>query len=257
MKMANKQKFTHEKPKIAASLNFASREAYNVLRANLMFSFSDSPNGKIIGLTSPCPSEGKSTTAINLAFSLAEAGYKTLLIDADMRCQSVASAIGVSPAPGLSNLLVNNEKNVIRKGVLTENLSVITAGDVPPNPSELLGSENMRAVLDLFKDHFDYILIDLPPVNVVSDPLVVSKHLDGMIVVVLHRYSKKQDINAAIRQLKMTGVRILGFVYNGYSPDGAVERSRRYNRGYYGYGDAYNRSFDRQRQKSDGDKSEN
>ena len=120
-------------PKTFSELNFASKEAYNLLRTNIVFSFPDSESGKVVGISSSCPSEGKSFTAINLAASLAEAGNTVLLVDCDMRRPSIAKTLGKPLSPGLSNLLVSNDKNVVHKGIINENLSVVTAGDIPPN----------------------------------------------------------------------------------------------------------------------------
>lgn len=203
-------------PKTFSELNFASKEAYNLLRTNVTFSFTDASSGKVVGISSACLSEGKSFTAINLAASLAEAGNAVLLIDCDMRRPSIAKSLGKPLSPGLSNLLVSNARDVVHSGVLNDNLSIVTAGDIPPNPSELLGSEKMQAVVEFFREHFDYIILDLPPITAVADPLIVTKLVDGMVVVVRHKVTKRGDIRDSIRQLKMTGVRILGFVYNGY-----------------------------------------
>lgn len=222
--------------KLGPDLNFAAKEAYNLLRTNIVFSFPDHDGGKIIAVSSATPSDGKTYTIINLAYSFAEAGYNVLLIDADMRKPTVAQKLNQPLSPGLSNLLVNNEKNVVHKGILHENLNIITAGDIPPNPSELLGSEKMKAVLKLFAEHFDYVFVDLPPVTVVADPLVVSKYLDGIVLVVAHKRTKQRDVTDTVRQLRMTGVRILGFVYNDYSEGGTTyTRYNHYNKGYYSY----------------------
>ena len=163
-------------PKTFSELNFASKEAYNLLRTNIVFSFPDSENGKVVGISSPCPSE-----------------------------------------------------------VINENLSLVTAGDIPPNPSELLGSEKMQAVIELFRNHFDYIILDLPPITAVADPLIVTKFIDGVILVIRHKITKRGDIREAIRQLKMTGVRILGFVYNGYRSSGSYgyKKYGKYSKYYY------------------------
>ncbi len=221
--------------KLGAELNFAAKEAYNLLRTNIVFSYPNSDGGKIIGVTSAAPSDGKTYTAINLAYSFAEAGYNVLVIDADMRKPTVAQKLDKPLSPGLSNLLVSNEKNVVHKSVMHENLNVITAGDIPPNPSELLGSEKMEAVLKLFVEHFDYIFLDLPPATVVADPLVVSKYLNGMVVVVAHKRTRQRDVIDTVRQLKMTGVRILGFVYNDYSEGGKSYKRYSHYKGYYSH----------------------
>ena len=215
-----KQKKTIEnsqRQKFGKELNFASVEAYNLLRTNLSFSLPDKVGGKTIGITSPCPQEGKSTTSLNLAYSLAEAGNKVLLVDADLRRPSLASIIETSMVPGLSNLLIdNNTEGAVREGLLHENLSVLPAGDIPPNPSELIGSDRMKQLIEKFETCFDHIILDLPPVNSVSDPLAMSKHIDGMIVVVRHGQTKRREITETVRQLELVNAKVFGFVYNGY-----------------------------------------
>ena len=206
--------------KIGGGLDYLTKEAYNLLRANLMFSLPDKQGGKIIGFTSSNPQEGKSYTAINLSYALAEAGYKVILLDADMRRPSIHATLGKPLSPGLSNLLIGESKNVMRNGVLHENLSVIMAGDIPPNPSELIGSARMQGYLDTFAKSYDYVIVDLPPVNYVSDPLAISKCLDGIVLVVKHAKTRCSEVTEAVRQLKFTHTRILGIVYNGYRNSG-------------------------------------
>ena len=205
-----------KKQSLGSGLSLAATEAYNLLRTNLSFSFAGKDGCKIIGVTGTCPQEGKSYTSINLSYALAEGGFKVLLIDGDLRRSSIADSLKRPVSPGLSNLLVDNQENVIHNNVMHENLSVLMAGDPPPNPSELIGSARMKSVLDVFSQHFDYIVIDLPPVNVVSDPLAISKFVDGMVVVIRHGKTRKGEAVEAIRRLQFTDVRILGFVYNGF-----------------------------------------
>lgn len=222
----------NERPKIGADLNFPSREAYRTLRTNLSFSFIGEDKRRIIGITSACPQDGKSLTSINLAYALAEAGNRVILIDADMRRPSISKKLGLRHAPGLSNYLTGEETRVAHSAILDENLSVITSGDIPPNPSELLGSEKMKETLDLFAEHFDYVIVDLPPVNSVSDSLAVSSFVSGMIVVLKHGYTRRGDVDEAIRQLKFANARIFGFVYNGYVPEKGSYRGRSYRHIY-------------------------
>lgn len=210
--------------KIGKELDFASAEAYNLLRTNLSFSLPDNDSGKVIGITSPCPQEGKSTTSLNLAYSLAEAGNDVLLIDADMRRPSVCKMLDLPKAPGLSNLLAENSEDAMHTGVLSEKLTVLLSGDVPPNPSELIVSEKMKKLIEDFREKYDYILVDLPPIMSVSDPLAMSRNIDGMIVVVRHGHSKRKDVVEAMRQLKLVNANVLGFVYNG-----AVRNKPSYN----------------------------
>ena len=214
--------------KLGAELDFASAEAYKLLRTNLSFSIPNKTTGRIIGVTSPRPQDGKSFSSINLAYSLAEAGNQVVLIDGDMRRSSLAETLKKPAAPGLSNYLIGDAKDVIHKNILHENLSLITAGDPPPNPAELIGSSRMKMVLEALAQKYDYIVVDLPPVNVVSDPLVVSKHLDGILLVLRHAHSKQKDVRAAVRQLKFVNAHILGFVYNGYDKGSKIFRRRSY-----------------------------
>ena len=204
--------------KFASELDFASSEAYNLLRTNISFALAGKDGGaRLLGVSSPCPQEGKSFTSINLAYSLAKDGHRVLLIDGDMRRPSVAGVLEMSRTPGLSNLLAGgNAEEIIHFGTLHGNLDVLLSGDIPPNPSELLGSERMKNVIDEFSQKYDYVIVDLPPVTAVADPLVMSKLLDGIVLVVRHAYTRKRNVREAVRQLKFSGVRILGFVYNGF-----------------------------------------
>lgn len=216
--------------KIGPELNFAATEAYNFLRTNLGFSLPNKEGCKIIGITSSSPSEGKSFTSINLAYALAESGQKVLLVDGDMRRPTINRILFSKKIKGLSNYLVESENKIIRDGVLSENLSVITSGDTPPNPSELIGSNKMKFALDKLSQKFDYVILDLPPVSVVSDPLVVSKWLDGIIVVVKHDTTKTREITNTVKQLRYVNANIIGFVYNGFR---IAEKTYK-RRGYYG-----------------------
>lgn len=233
--------------KLGSELDFASSEAYKLLRTNLSFSIPNKDKGRVIGLTSPRPRDGKSFTSINLAYSLAEAGHRVILVDADMRRSSIATTLDKPLSPGLSNYLVGDAKDVIHKNILHEKLSLITAGDPPPNPAELLGSERMRLVLDALSQRYDYVIVDLPPVNLVADPLVVSPYLDGIVLVLRHAHSKRSEIKDAVRQLNFVNAHILGFVYNGY------DKGRGYRR--HGYYEA-SRSYAYQSQKNTEDTSE-
>ncbi len=181
--------------KLGPDLNFATKEAYNLLRTNLYFSMPDRQGGKVIGVTSACPQEGKSTTSVNLTYALAEAGHKVILIDSDMRRPSVAKVLEFEKAPGLSNVLAEEEyKDVIHKDVLHSDMSVLLSGDIPPNPSELVGSEKMHQLIERFREEYDYVIIDLPPVNSVSDPIIISKYIDGVVVVVRHGHTRRKDV---------------------------------------------------------------
>lgn len=230
-KIKNKTIDANRESKIGPDLDFSAAEAYNLLRTNLSFTFPGKEGGKLIGITSASPAEGKSYTASNLSYSLAKDGKRVLLIDADMRKPSIAKKMQLNIAPGLSNLLIDREGAFIHEKVLHDNLSVLTSGDAPPNPSELIGSEEMRRNLKKFATEYDYIIVDLPPVMEVPDPLVIAKYLDGMIVVVMHDQAHKSDIKETVHKLQFVNVRILGFVYNGYKTN-YTRSYKKYSRYY-------------------------
>ena len=222
---------------LCGNLSFAGAEAYKRLRANLLLSFSAEQKCRVIGMTSANRGEGKSTTAINLAYTFAETGKKTLLVEADMRLPNQAARLDLAEAPGLSNLLVNlaKQEEVLQRSPVQENLHVITAGDIPPNPSELLGSERMRVCLQELGEIYDYIILDLPPVNIVSDALALARMVDGFVFVVRQEYSARQAVIQAIKQLEMVDAKILGFVWN-YSAGADKKGIGKYYRHYKSYG---------------------
>jgi len=223
--------------KVGPNLNFASTEAYNLLRTNISFSFPGKTGGKIIGVTSASPQEGKSFTTLNLAYSLAEAGNKVVLVESDLRRPSMARTLKLTGTNefGVSNYLAGNSSVQPKFRHMKDNFEMMFAGDIPPNPSELLGSKKMEELLCNLSTAFDYVLVDLPPVNSVSDALVLAKVLDGVIVVVRHNATKREDVMEAIRQLKYVQAHILGFVYNAYykSKGGYYKRNKYYRSSYY------------------------
>ena len=226
------------------NLNFAATEAYKLLRTNIMFSFSNEGLGHTVGITSSIQAEGKSSTACNTAYALSEAGKKVLLLECDLRRPSVGSKLGVARAPGLTNLLVSKEdyREYIQHCELAPELDILTSGDVPPNPSELLASNRMAKLMDQLRKDYDYIVVDLPPVTVVSDTLAASHILDGIVMVVRDGVSDNQMLAEAMRQLKMVNIRLLGFIYrdgDGISKKYGKKYSRRYYR-YYKYYRSYN-----------------
>ena len=214
------------------NLNFATTEAYKLLRTNVMFSFTDDGDGHVIGISSSVQAEGKSSTACNLAYMLAESGSRTVLVEADLRKPTLGQKLNIPRVPGISNLLVSrmDYKTVVQHCALAPNLGIITSGEIPPNPSELLASVRMEELIKQLKQDYDYIVMDLPPVNVVSDTLAVSKCLDGIVMVVRSCLSDQHMLSEAMRQLEMVNVRVLGFVYRNTD---AV--SKRYGKNYGKY----------------------
>ncbi len=220
---------------LAPNLSFAASEAYKRLRTNLTFSFAGDEQTRVIGITSSLRGEGKSTTSVNLANSLAETGKFTLLIDADMRLANIHKLLNIQLKPGLSNILVGAKDNesLIRQSGIHPKFHVMTAGDIPPNPSELLSSDRMKHLVKNLSAKYDYIIIDLPPIDAVADALIVSEYVDGMIIVVRENYTDKRALDNAIRQLQFHKANILGFVLN------CVEAQNKYYRKKYSYYNKY------------------
>lgn len=228
---------------IASNMSFAASEAYKLLRTNLMFSFSGSDECRIIGMTSSFRGEGKSLTSINLAYTLAETRKKVLLIEGDMRLPTISQRLRLRATPGLSNLLVGISSLgesiqpfivEVEDGVSIQ-VDVMVSGDVPPNPSELLGSERMQALLNALRQHYEYIVFDLPPVTAVTDALVASKLVDGMVVVVRNNHAVRGALAETIRQLRLVDARILGFAFNGATESGSgyYKGKSYYKKNYY------------------------
>ena len=219
---------------VGKGLSFGAAEAYKLLRANLAFSLPDNGKSKVIGVTSSLRGEAKTTTAVNLAYTLAETGKKVLLIEGDMRLPVLAKRLRVMKTPGLSDLLAghSNGNDVLQNSGLLNNLKVITAGTVPPNPAELLDSNPMQVTLQTMRDYFDVVIVDLPPVTAVSDALTVSKYLDGMIVVVRQNYCDKKSLAETVRQLRFSQAKILGFVVS--DSDLQNKHYKKYRKDYRG-----------------------
>lgn len=210
---------------------FSVREAYKAIRTNLMFSVPGEKCKKIM-LTSSLQHEGKSITAINLGIVFAEAGKKVLLLDCDLRLPTVAQKLRVEPTPGLSNLLVGlcDAEAAIRH--LDNGLDLMPAGDIPPNPSELLGSERMAQLLKALGEYYDYILLDTPPVCSVTDAVILSKTVSGVLLVARRDVSTQDSVDNTLRQLQLAGAKVLGFVFSGAHS----ERNRGYKKYQYDYG---------------------
>ncbi len=232
-----------EKPdqSFGRNLSFAAAEAYKLLRTNLLFALPNENKCRVIGVTSALQGEGKSTTSLNISYMLAELGQKVLLIEADMRLPTIAKRLGIESEPGLSNLLasVRTDRSVIQNSGIHGNLFVMSSGMIPPNPSELLGSSQMKTMIDAMSQSFSFIVLDLPPLGEVSDALVVSKVSDGMVMVVRQNYANRRAVRDALRQLDYVSAKVLGFVVTcaGGQTKGGYKsgyKNKKYG-GYYGY----------------------
>ena len=203
-----------------AKTNFAVSESYKALRTNVMFSIPKKECRRII-VTSALDGDGKSTNAVNLAISIAETGTKVLLIDCDLRRPNVAGLMNIADKKGLSNVLTGycSIENAVAKNVVP-NLDVLPSGEIPPNPTELLGSRAFSELLDSISSNYEYVILDTSPVNLVTDTVLLSKLVDGIIIVVRHGRTEKDSVSDAVNSLRLVNAKILGFVYNAAEGDG-------------------------------------
>lgn len=213
----------------AAEPRSANAEAYRILRSNISFSSVDKPIETIL-VTSASPSEGKSITAANLAVTMAQAGYRTVLLDCDLRKPTQHKIFNLSNDVGLTNsLLAHANLNSFIRPSRVENLRILTAGPLPPNPAELLGSRSMSNVIGLLRNEADVIVIDSPPVLAVTDSAILSRMADGVLLVVDSGKTKRESAQRAQEALDKAGARLLGVVINRMPTKG----------GYYAYNSKY------------------
>ena len=214
---------------------FAVVEAYKAIRTNLTFLLATSET-KVFGITSPEAGEGKSTTSVNMAIAFSQLGDKVLLIDADMRKSSIHKKLKIENNAGLSNVLAgfNNYSEVITH--INDTFDVITAGQVPPNPSELLGSARFKELVETVGREYSYVIIDTPPMDVVTAALVIAPHTAGLVLVVKDHVTPTDAINRAIEAAKFANINILGAVMNAANPkSGRGYGYRKYGYRKYGY----------------------
>lgn len=225
----------NKKALIGKDISFFASEAYKLLRTKLQFSFVDEISCPVVGISSALAGEGKSLSSINLAYSIAQLNKRVLLIDCDMRRPSLASKLPISKVPGLSNYLTGQAdiSTAIQRCQLDDasGFDVISSGDNPPNPIELLSSSKMENMLSALRQAYDYIIIDLPPVGEVSDAMVASKLVDGILLVVRQDFCNTHALSAAVSQFEFIQTRILGIVMNCVGE--TTGKYSRYGKGYY------------------------
>lgn len=196
--------------------DFVKIETFKSIRTNILFSMPKSDKGRIVAITSSAPGEGKTTTSINLAITFSQMGAKVLLIDCDMRKARVHRYLQLDRLDGITNVLCGyaDFEHTVKKNV-RENLDVMTCGEIPPNPAELLEAEEFEKLLDTVKEKYDYIFIDTPPITVVTDAAVIMKHTNGAVIVVRENITSYDFLDTAISNIKKTGVNILGAIVLG------------------------------------------
>lgn len=227
--------------KICEYLTYSGKEAFKRLRTNVLISLGDNREKKcrIIGVTSAQPSEGKSTVSVNLAYTLAELGKSVMIIDGDMRRPAIHDIIGINLVPGVSDILTGkvslNEATVRYKSTADSTIfDIIPGGEIPDHPAELLNSSRFSKVLEVVATVFDYVIVDLPPVNAVVDAVTVSKYVDGLVVVIREDHCPRYVLTECMEQLRYAKANILGFVMNG-CVEGAGKHYQYSNQKYYRY----------------------
>lgn len=209
-------------------------EAYRAARTNLTYALDLGRERKLVLVTSPGPGEGKTTTAANLAVVFGLAGHRVCVIDTDLRRPTLHRVYGLENGEGLTTLLLAREPDIdraVQRSIYT-NVSVVTAGPLPPNPSELLGSARMQEVLERLRGRFDIVLLDSPPALVVTDASVLSTLVDGLVVVARAGKTRRGALKATIEELAQSGRPIAGVILNR-----VANREAGYY--YYAYGQAY------------------
>ena len=222
---------------VGGNISFAAAEAYKLLRTKLQFSFADEGVCRVIGVSGALFGEGKSLSAVNLAYAMSQLDKRVLLVDCDMRSPTLAEKLPIKKTPGLSDFLsgqIQADKLLQLCGIKDEERAfhVISAGHTPPNPMELLSSRRMEKILECLRQNYDYIILDLPPVGEVADALAVAKLTNGMLIVVRQDYCDKAMLNSAIRQFEFVDARILGIVLN-CTTESAGRYGKKYYRKYY------------------------
>ena len=209
---------------------FAIIESYKAIRTNLSFLLASAKNNVVV-ITSPNSGEGKSTTAVNMAIAFSQLGERVLLVDGDMRRSSLHKKLKVENDDGLSNILagMSTLENCLKS--INDNLYFLPSGKIPPNPSELLGSAAFEKLIAEVAPKYNCVIIDTPPMNVVSDTLVAAPHTAGIVLVVRDGQTQNEDIKRVIEASKLAHIKILGTVINGNKESRG--RNYKYNSRYY------------------------
>lgn len=231
-----------ENPIVALDQRSPRAEAFRTIRTNLQYVDVDNPP-QVVAITSAVPGEGKSTTAVNLAIALAQAGKKVVLVETDLRKPKASSYLGVESGLGLTDVLAGEAK--LEDALLPWNRGLITvlpAGHTPPNPSELLSSHRFEQVVKTLRDQFDHVIVDATPLLPVTDGAIVSKAADGAVLVVRFGKTTREQITTSVTALDQVGANLLGtamnFMPTGRHGYGKYGYKYGYGYGYGGYGAA-------------------
>lgn len=215
----------------ANNLRSPIAEAFRSFRTNIQFSNVDKQIKSLV-ITSSIPGEGKSTIAFNLAVSIAQTEKKVLLIDTDLRKPNIYTYIESQHFMGLTNIIAQDidYREVLHRKDGFLNLDIIISGPIPPNPSEILGSEKMKSLMEELEQEYDIIIMDSPPAGLVTDAAVLSTIVDGVIMVCAADKTKREDIGKSIDSLNKVNANIIGFVINKVkNKKGSIYNSYCYN----------------------------
>lgn len=237
--MSEKRKH-HKLFMVGADAPFQYSEAYKSLRTNLEF-LSATNDCKTILITSSVPGEGKSNVAINLAITLADGGKRVILIDCDMRKSTISRYLHIPrDHMGITNVITGQDRTQLTNALVNFKdlgIVVLPVGTLPPNPAELLATKAMESTFDALKQVYDYIIVDTPPVSVVTDAAVLCKYADGAILVVRPGITTIEGAQLSKKNLESVNARILGVVMNGYNAKKAGKKDGYYYSYSYRYDD--------------------
>lgn len=210
---------------------FGVKESYGAIRTQLMFS-KNNEKCPIFAVTSMTAGDGKTLNCVNIAISFARLNKRVLIIDGDMRNPTIHKIFSLSCGNGLSEILAGFSDSINFKSTNVENLTVLTAGELPPNPAELLNSEQFDKLLKLVREHFDYVFIDTPPIGLVIDATILAQKVTGFVIVVRPGNTDIRDLKGGVASLQSLGAHISGFVCN--DSDGRLrKRTGAYGEKYY------------------------
>lgn len=234
---ANKNAANVEKAKnvLSSDSKFAIVEGYKIARTNLVFSLT-AQNSNCVAVTSWSKGEGKSTATVNLAISFAKMGKRILLIDTDLRRPNLHNLLKLKNETGVSDVIgqFGDFQTSVHHDIIA-NLDVLTSGAIPPNPSELMASSFFAEMLEKAKKEYDYVIMDTPPLGVVTDTLLLKDQVGGYVMIVRERVTSHGDIERALQSIKLADTKVLGFLKVG-----CEMRSKGYGYNKYRYRYNYN-----------------
>lgn len=235
LKLRKSKSIDKSRDVISGESKFAIVEGYKIARTNLVFSMAANENNVVV-FTSWSKGEGKSTATANLAISFSKMGKKVLLLDCDLRRPNVHNLMKLKNDAGISEVIgrFKTFDETVNRDVLPC-LDVMTAGSIPPNPSELIASTYFDSLLNELKNLYDYVIIDSPPIGIVTDALLLKEQIAGYVVVVREKVTTHGDIEKIIRSIKLADSKIIGFLKVGCVPNEKKRSKGQYGYGYYAY----------------------